>query len=436
VAASLTSPTTVAAQLWTRRCSTGAVLLAIAAGPIALQRRAGTDAPVARQIPANNARWRAATFPIGFSNAPPPDGVTPRGNDAFGELATNGAVFHRCTVKGGTWGPEAEATLDDLLARSAAAGIRCAIFVPDLAAVAADDEAKITELQRVVTKYRSHPGLGYWKGADEPAWGRVPVDRVQRFHDIVQELDPEHPVWITQAPRGTLDSLAPYDPAYEIGAIDIYPVSYPPGLHSDRPNKNLSVVGEYADLIAAAGDRTKPFWMVLQICWSGVIGTGRTLRMPTFPEERYMTYVSIVHGARGLAYFGGNLVGCQNDRDAALGWNWTFYDNVLKPVLTELNPSGPLFPALIAPDSDLPVTMVGADDVEFLVRDTSDYFYVLAVKREGATVRVTFNDLPDSIAGRGDVLFEEPRRVSVSAGSFTDWFGPNEVHVYRFAHQR
>ncbi len=287
----------------------------------------------------------------------------------------------------------------------------------------------------LLMRYGLPPGLGYWKGADEPAWGRVPVDRVQRFHDIVQELDSEHPVWITQAPRGTLDSLVPYDPAYEIGAIDIYPVSYPPGLHSDRPNKNLSVVGEYADLIAAAGDRTKPFWMVLQICWSGVIGTGRTLRMPTFPEERYMTYVSIVHGARGLAYFGGNLVGCETDRDAALGWNWTFYDNVLKPVLTELNPNGPLFPALIAPDSDLPVTMVGADDVEFLVRDTSDYLYLLAAKREGATVRVTFNDLPDSIAGSGDVLFEEPRRVSVADGSFSDWFGPNEVHVYRFAHQ-
>ena len=148
-----------------------------------------------------------------------------------------------------------------------------------------------------------------------------------------------------------------------------------------------------------------------------------------------MSYVSIIHGARGLAYFGGNLAGCQNDRDAALGWNWTFYDRVLRPVLAELGPDGPLFPALVAPDNSLPVTIVGADDVEFLVRDTSDYLYVLAAKREGATVRVMFEDLPGSLAGTGDVLFEEPRQVSVADGSFTDWFGPNEVHVYRFAHQ-
>jgi len=30
------------------------------------------------------------------------------------------------------------------------------------------------------------------------------------------------------------------------------------------------------------------------------------------------------------------------------------------------------------------------------------------------------------------VLFEEPRKVTAAAGAFTDWFGANEVHVYRF----
>ena len=31
----------------------------------------------------------------------------------------------------------------------------------------------------------------------------------------------------------------------------------------------------------------------------------------------------------------------------------------------------------------------------------------------------------------GDVLFEEPRKVEIKNGKFTDWFGPFEVHVYR-----
>jgi hypothetical protein len=29
-------------------------------------------------------------------------------------------------------------------------------------------------------------------------------------------------------------------------------------------------------------------------------------------------------------------------------------------------------------------------------------------------------------------MFESPRRVQAKDGSFTDWFAPFEVHVYRF----
>ena len=31
----------------------------------------------------------------------------------------------------------------------------------------------------------------------------------------------------------------------------------------------------------------------------------------------------------------------------------------------------------------------------------------------------------------GEVMFESPRTVEVNAGVLVDWFGPEEVHVYR-----
>ena len=71
----------------------------------------------------------------------------------------------------------------------------------------------------------------------------------------------------------------------------------------------------------------------MQIAWSGVTKPGKTLRFPTFPEERYMAYQAIVRGARGLVFFGGDIAAAMNDRDKALGWNWTFYRKVLQPVL-------------------------------------------------------------------------------------------------------
>jgi hypothetical protein len=46
-------------------------------------------------------------------------------------------------------------------------------------------------------------------------------------------------------------------------------------------------------------------------------------------------------------------------------------------------------------------------------------------------VNVAFSGLPAS-AGDGEVLFESPRRVQAKDGEFTDWFGPFEVHIYRF----
>ena len=175
--------------------------------------------------------------------------------------------------------------------------------------------------------------------------------------------------------------------------------------------------------------------MILQICWSGVTTKGRTLRFPTFFDERYMTYQSIIDGARGLVYFGGNVHGCLNDRDAAYGWNWTFYNRVLKPVLDELRPQGPLYPALIAPKSKLQVTSDGGNQMDYTIREAGEYVYLLAARREGTTTEVSYSGLPNDLHD-GEVLFESLRHVTVTNGKFTDWFAPHDVHVYRFRRSR
>jgi len=368
------------------------------------------------------------SFPIGFTTAPPPDGKTPDGRDAYAELKPFGAVHHRRGAPHGTPVPEALRRIDRMLERSAETGLLCAFYLPDVSAV---DDRNEAELRRIVEKYRTHPGLGYWKGVDEPEWGKVPPAKVQRYYDVVKSLDQSHPVWITQAPRGVMESLKRYAPAYDVGAIDIYPMGYPPGMHSHLPNKNLSVVGDYAKWIREISGPAKPFWMILQICWSGVTNPGKTLRFPTFPDLRYMTCQSIIQGARGLMYFGGNSVPGLNDRDKALGWNWAYYERVLKPVLDELKPGSPLHPALIAPDSTIKLTAEGAADIEFLAREAGPRVFVLAAKREGATVEVKFSGLPAGLKFER-TLFEEPRKPKTFEGGFSDWFGPNEVHVCSF----
>jgi hypothetical protein len=69
------------------------------------------------------------------------------------------------------------------------------------------------------------------------------------------------------------------------------------------------------------------------------------------------------------------------------------------------------------------------------VRETGQDIYVLACKKEGPNVRVRFSGLPKKIDGKGAgrVIFEEPRKVDAKDGTFADWFGPFEVHVYKFS---
>jgi hypothetical protein len=86
----------------------------------------------------------------------------------------------------------------------------------------------------------------------------------------------------------------------------------------------------------------------------------------------------------------------------------------------------------VAPDSRLPVRVQGASaGIEYVVRESGRDIYVLACKREGATVEAEFTGLPTGVVA-GEVVFEEPRKVELKNGAFKDWFAPFDVHVYRF----
>jgi len=373
-------------------------------------------------------------LPIGFTGGPPPDGRTPEGKPAFEEIRAAGGTFFRTGLQANnTWNDDTIAQEQILMDAAARYGLYCWPRLEKLSSLEKDDRPKELLLRTVLNRFRNHPGLLLWKNVDEPYWGKVSAESMIRAYRIIREVDPCHPVGLTQAPRGTIEDLRPYDAAADILLLDIYPIGYPPGTHSLGPNKEISMVGDYTRFIKEAANG-KPVWMVLQIAWSGVVGPGKTLRFPTFAQERFMTYQALINGARGLVYFGGSIKAAMTPEDANLGWNWTFWRRVLRPVLEEVGTRSPLAPALVAPDSNLPIKLEGADDVEFCVREVGNDVYLLACKREGKTVQVKFTGLP-TWAAAGEVLYESPRQVQAKAGAFTDWFAPFDVHIYHFRRQ-
>lgn len=413
-------------------------------------------------------------FPIGFSDAPyydetgdnpppPPSSMaTPDGRDALAELASAGGNMIRIGMGGWALG-----TLDAQLANqqawldaAAARNMFCWLWLGNVPNLPASGPASENEqvLRKIAATVRPHKALVAYKGIDEPANlfrnPRIPAAGMKRAYDVLKQVDPDHPLVVIQSPRSVGD-LSGYAPALDVTGADIFPIAYPPGEDlMGTPNEDLGIVGDLAKAMVSAA-KGKPVWMTLQIAWSGVINAGTALRFPTFPQQRFMAYQAIVHGARGLVFFGGHItqVGAPPDVrpicrqvDIAHGWNWTFWTGVLRPVVEELAAHSLLQPALVLPDSKRAVTCRALDasgkvtqkvagDVEFVLRETATAIFLIAVKRGGQTIQVQFRFPGTKLRPNGYVLFEQPRQVTVTqttgASAFTDWFAPYDVHVYK-----
>lgn len=364
-------------------------------------------------------------FALGLSGAPPADLKTPDGKDGWAELASGGVNWMR--IGAFPWEASAEQTVRAQMDAAARVGIGGMLAIWDLSAPTnANEEA---ELKQTVERFKDHPALVAYKDVDEPAWGKRPLAPIVKGYEIIKQADPSHPVIMVNAPRNTIEELRRYAVACDGSGVDIYPVSVPMGKHSDLPNKQMSVVGDYTKRMIEVVNNKKPLLLVLQITFSGTTPPKNILVRPTFDQQRYMTYQAIIDGAKGIMWFGGYIV--LNDRDQKLGFNWTYWYDVMKPVLKELAPGSELYPMITAPSADdVKISVDGANDVEVLARKVNGKTYILAAKREGPTATARLKGLSGN--GQADVLYEK-RKVPVKWGVIEDEFKPNSVHVYRVA---
>jgi len=172
---------------------------------------------------------------------------------------------------------------------------------------------------------------------------------MRQGYSALKQADAQHPAWMNHAPRNSIAQLAAFNSAADIAGCDIYPVPQSPHQgHSDLAEMSVAAVGAYTDRMQAAAPG-KPVWMVLQGFGWGDIQPGITeerkkeLRRPTIEETRFMAYDSIVHGARGLLYWGTAYI----EKDSAC------WQDLLK-VAREM---ADLQPLLSAPDHSRPVAV-------------------------------------------------------------------------------
>src|SRR5437773_2391019 len=256
-----------------------------------------------------------------MSPGPPMRGRTPSGRDALEELREAGVLMTRM-LQTNDWNARVRSEQQAQLDWAQEHGMFCMVNLRELSAFAANDIKKEAALRELVKQFKNHPALGVWKNKDEAWWGKVSAADLKRGYDIIKQEDSDHPVEQTHAPRGKVSDLRPYNAAADVLALDIYPVSEPPGKHSLQPNKQISMVGDWTKFLGGVAHGEKAYWMIEQIAFSGVIPPKSKLVFPTFRQSRYMAYQAIINGARGLMFFGGNIAPTLNAQDAPLGWNW------------------------------------------------------------------------------------------------------------------
>lgn len=140
-------------------------------------------------------------------------------------------------------------------------------------------------LRAEIEAVRDHPALLSWYIADEPGLDRV--EHLEGVYRLLKELDPYHPVTIVfcQGP----EHARRFANATDVIMVDPYPIPLGP----------VTRVSETADSTNEAFDYSRMLWMVPQ-CFGG---NEWWQREPTAAEQRVMTYLSLIHGARAIQYF-------------------------------------------------------------------------------------------------------------------------------------
>ena len=209
---------------------------------------------------------------------------------------------------------------------------------------------KLTDL---VSRFKDHSALAIWEVPDEALWGlgypkfefmfygkkwseeqqdsilkvldeAIPkkAQGIAEGSELLRSIDSLHPIWMNHAPRNTLAQLQLFSKSANIVGCDIYPGYKGVDGHNELHNHRLSSVGGYTDIMQNAVPN-KPVWMVLPGFSWDLLKLENPIRenldpkkFPSYKHSRFMAWDAILHGAKGVLYWGSYKVSSKS-----LFWN-------------------------------------------------------------------------------------------------------------------
>jgi len=188
-------------------------------------------------------------------------------------------------------------------------------------------------LRQKIASVVNHPALAVWEGPDEIIWtftaysflkehagftredwnnqtpkamayaqkqGNIILPGIREGIELVREMDQRNlPFWINEAADSDVKFSRAYMDSIDITGCDYYAVR--------STGTDLPSIGRLVDRWHAIG-RGKPVWMVLQAFSWHVSRPDRDRLYPDFHQSRFMAYDAIVHGGKGLFYWGSSEI--------------------------------------------------------------------------------------------------------------------------------
>lgn len=302
-------------------------------------------------------------------------------------------------------------------------------------------------LRRKIESVVEHPALAVWEGPDEIVWTftaysflartagftrddwNAQTEKAVSYSEqkaaeiipnmregiaLVRELDPhDRPFWMNEAADSDVKFVRQYVDSVDIIGCDYYAVR--------SEGTDLQSVGRLVQRWDAIG-RGRPVWMVLQGFSWHVANRGRERLYPTWAQSRFMAWDSIVHGAKGVLYWGTREIDDPDFRTSL--YALTSELSALQPFLT-----ADRHDAVRAHVIDDLFDPPGLGVRAALLRHGNDYLLILVNEDSHRHLGVDVTGL-EMLEGRDLKLLYGSEAATVSHGGFVTRLQGHEVKLF------
>ncbi len=266
-------------------------------------------------------------------------------------------------------------------------------------------------------KFGADPALLGWSVLSRPDQKAVAPEIMARLYDRLCQDSPRHPVLLTLSSPSLLKF---YTDSTDIVVAWSLPV----------PDCPLTAVAQVIQAAQQAVGGRKPVWAAIQATGPGwyqdvnldTTGAGRA---PSPAELRAMTYLALIHGAKGLIYYAYELPSYPGTQEFHLPADAPQLWEAFGPLNHQLQWLAPVI--LQGERNLLPPAADGA--LHLGSWQYNGGLYVAAVNTSARTL-LSYFELPSAAGKLLQVLFENRQLPSSPDGTFQDSFAPHEVHIY------